>query len=274
MWAGEAAAAIEDLERAARHARTLGRPPAGDRESPLRPDLPRCTARSRSRPAWSVRSRCAGRSRATTGSRSTVMRARALFEAMRGNFDVARELIAAALALAEQLGLEVDASGAQSDAAEIELLAGRLAEAERVLRLSRRRPRAQGRRGPPRHGGAAARGCALSAGPVRRSHAADRAGGAIGAGRRPRPAGRLAARAGEAARAAGRFRATPIASRARRSRWPREPTTSTCTRARSRISSRSSAWPDARRRRWTSSSPRSASTTRKAMSSRRRGRVR
>jgi tetratricopeptide (TPR) repeat protein len=66
----------------------------------------------------------------------TVMRARALFEAMGGNFDVARELIAAALALTEQLGLEVDASGAQSDAAEIELLAGRLAEAERVLRLS------------------------------------------------------------------------------------------------------------------------------------------
>jgi tetratricopeptide (TPR) repeat protein len=64
------------------------------------------------------------------------MRARALFEAMGGNFDSARALIAAALALVEQLGLEVDASGAQSDAAEIELLAGRLAEAERVLRLS------------------------------------------------------------------------------------------------------------------------------------------
>ena len=59
-----------------------------------------------------------------------------MLEAMRGNFDVARELIAAALALADQLGLEVDASGAQSDASEIELLAGRPAAAERALRLS------------------------------------------------------------------------------------------------------------------------------------------
>jgi tetratricopeptide (TPR) repeat protein len=66
----------------------------------------------------------------------TVMRARALFEAMRGNFDVARESIAGAAALAEQLGLEVDASGVQSDASEVEVLAGRPAEAERLLRVS------------------------------------------------------------------------------------------------------------------------------------------
>jgi tetratricopeptide (TPR) repeat protein len=68
--------------------------------------------------------------------KATVMRARALFEAMRGNFDVARDLVAAAVALAEQLGLEVEASNAQSDTAEIELLAGRPAEAERVLRVA------------------------------------------------------------------------------------------------------------------------------------------
>jgi tetratricopeptide (TPR) repeat protein len=59
-----------------------------------------------------------------------------MLEAMRGSFDVARELIAAAVALADQLGLEVDATGAHSDASEIELLAGRPADAERALRIS------------------------------------------------------------------------------------------------------------------------------------------
>jgi tetratricopeptide (TPR) repeat protein len=59
-----------------------------------------------------------------------------MLEAMQGSFDVARELIGGAVALADQLGLEVDASGAHSDASEIELLAGRPADAERVLRIS------------------------------------------------------------------------------------------------------------------------------------------
>ncbi len=135
MWAGEAAAAIEDLERAAWHASV-----SGDRlqeieslhyvlicamHGPI-------TVTSGLERAEQMRGQVEGDHRLKV----TVMRARALFEAMGGNFDVARELIAAALALTEQLGLEVDASGAQSDAAEIELLAGRLAEAERVLRLS------------------------------------------------------------------------------------------------------------------------------------------
>ena len=66
----------------------------------------------------------------------TIMRTQALLEAMRGNFQLGRELIAAALTLTEQLGLEVDASGTQADSAEIELLAGRPEAAERVLRLS------------------------------------------------------------------------------------------------------------------------------------------
>ena len=124
MWAGEAAAAIEDLERAAWHASV-----SGDRlqeieslhyvlicamHGPI-------TVTSGLERAEQMRGQVEGDHRLKV----TVMRARALFEAMRGNFDVARELIAAALALAEQLGLEVDASGAHSDAAEIELLAGR-----------------------------------------------------------------------------------------------------------------------------------------------------
>ena len=135
MWAGEAAAAIEDLERAAWHASV-----SGDRlqeieslhyvlicamHGPI-------TVTAGLERAERMRGQVEGDHRLKV----TVMRARALFEAMRGNLDLARELIAAALALAEQLGLEVDASGTQSDAAEIELLAGRPGEAERVLRLS------------------------------------------------------------------------------------------------------------------------------------------
>jgi class 3 adenylate cyclase/tetratricopeptide (TPR) repeat protein len=135
MWAGESARAIEDLERAARHART-----AGDRLQEIE-SLHYVLISSMHGPitvtaglarAEQMRGQVDGDHRL----KATVMRARALFEAMRGNFDDARELIAAAVALAEQLGLEVDASNGLSDTAEIELLAGRPTEAERVLRVS------------------------------------------------------------------------------------------------------------------------------------------
>ena len=135
LWAGQAASAIEDLERAARHART-----AGDRLQEIE-SLHYVLIASMHGPitvtaglarAEQMRGQVDGDHRL----KSTVMRARALFEAMRGNFDVARELIAAAVALAVQLGLEVDASNGHSDTAEIELLAGRPAEAERVLRIA------------------------------------------------------------------------------------------------------------------------------------------
>ncbi|MDP9255239.1 MAG: AAA family ATPase [Actinomycetota bacterium] len=135
MWAGEAAAAIEDLERAAQYARA-----AGDRlqeieslhyvlissvHGPI-------TVTSGLERAELVGGQVEGDHRLKV----TVLRARAVLEAMRGSFDVARELIGAAVALADQLGLEVDGSGAHSDASEIELLAGRPADAERALRIS------------------------------------------------------------------------------------------------------------------------------------------
>ena len=135
MWSGQAAAAIEDLERAAQYARA-----AGDRlqeiES-LHYVLISCvhgpiTVASCLERAELVGGQVEGDHRLKV----TVLRARAVLEAMRGNFDVARELIGAAVALADQLGLEVDATGAHSDASEIELLAGRPADAERALRLS------------------------------------------------------------------------------------------------------------------------------------------
>ena len=135
MWAGEAAAAIEDLERAAEYARA-----AGDRLQEVT-SLHYVLISSVHGPI-SVTSGLeraeliAGDVEGDHRLKVSVLRARAVLEAMRGSFDVARELIGAAVALADQLGLEVDASGAHSDTSEIELLAGRPADAERALRLS------------------------------------------------------------------------------------------------------------------------------------------
>lgn len=75
----------------------------------------------------------------------TVLRFRAQLEAMRGRFDAARDLIAEAKTLAEELGLKtILAAGVARSAGEIELLAGDPEAAERELRpaceaLSRRR---------------------------------------------------------------------------------------------------------------------------------------
>ena len=255
MWSGEAAAAIEDLERAAQYARA-----AGDRlqeiES-LHYVLISCvhgpiTVTSGLERAELVRGRVEGDHRLKV----TVLRARAMLEAMRGNFDVARELIAAAVALADQLGLEVDATGAHSDASEIELLAGRPADAERALRLS---VAGLERRGDVGHLATVAplladvlylQGRPDEAMPLTELVARSGARG------RPRSAGRLAARAGEGARPAGRFRERR-AARARGDRAGRaDATTSTFTHARSRISPKSSASPDALGRRWSSSNAR------------------
>jgi tetratricopeptide (TPR) repeat protein len=135
MWAGEAAAAIEDLEQAAWHARE-----AGDRlqeiES-LHYVLISCVHGPI--PVTSGLERAeliGGRVEGDHRLKVTVLRARAVLGAMQGTFDAARELIGAAVALADQLGLEVDASGAHADSSEIELLAGRPADAERALRIS------------------------------------------------------------------------------------------------------------------------------------------
>jgi tetratricopeptide (TPR) repeat protein len=64
----------------------------------------------------------------------TILRCQARLEAMKRSFDVARQLIADATSLADELGLEVSAVGVQSDAGAIELAAGRPAIAERSLR--------------------------------------------------------------------------------------------------------------------------------------------
>jgi tetratricopeptide (TPR) repeat protein len=133
FWAGEAAAAIDDLERAAHYARR-----AGDRLqetqslgyvllAALNGPMPVVSALERTE---RMRSELEGRRRLEV----TILRCGARLEAMQGRFDAARELIAGATALTEELGLEVAAAGVQFEAGEIELLAGRPNAAERFLR--------------------------------------------------------------------------------------------------------------------------------------------
>jgi tetratricopeptide (TPR) repeat protein len=135
LWSGEAAAAMEELERAARHAHS-----AGDRLqeieslhyvliSAMHGPVTVTAGRERT-------DRIQGEMDGDHRLKVTVIRARALFDAMSGDFAGARAGIAAALTLAEQLGLGVDLAGAQSDASEIEVLAGRPDAAEQVLRIS------------------------------------------------------------------------------------------------------------------------------------------
>jgi class 3 adenylate cyclase/tetratricopeptide (TPR) repeat protein len=133
FWAGEVTSATEELERAALHAHT-----AGDRLQEIQilrwvlmalehGSTPVVLALER---VEQVRGRVEG----DRGAEVTLMKCQARLEAMRGSFDVARGLIARAKELAEQLGLEVSAAGVRCAEAEVELLAGRPAAAERAIR--------------------------------------------------------------------------------------------------------------------------------------------
>ena len=133
FWAGGAAAAIDDLERAAHHARS-----AGDRLqeaqslgyvllAALHGPMPVGSALERTE-------RMRGELEGYRRLEVPILRCGARLEAMQGRFDVAGELIAGALALTEELGLGVAAAGVQFEAGEIELLAGRPDAAERTLR--------------------------------------------------------------------------------------------------------------------------------------------
>jgi class 3 adenylate cyclase/tetratricopeptide (TPR) repeat protein len=133
-WQGEAAAAIVDLERAARLARR-----AGDRAqvaytlqyvlmAMVYGPMPVDEALER---VESIRSSTAANRRLEV----TLLRSQAQLEAMREHFDVARELIARAKALAAELGHELMlVHGLAHQAGMIELLAGDGAAAERELR--------------------------------------------------------------------------------------------------------------------------------------------
>jgi class 3 adenylate cyclase len=134
LWRGETAAAIEDLERAARYARDVGdRAQEADSleyvlvamlwgPTPVDQALERVEE---------LRPRAQGNLRLEVD----LLRARAQLEAMQGRFDPARELVAQAKALAEEVGLKLTlASGVADQAGYVELLAGDAAAAERELR--------------------------------------------------------------------------------------------------------------------------------------------
>jgi class 3 adenylate cyclase/tetratricopeptide (TPR) repeat protein len=134
LWQGGTEAAIKDLERAAQYARQVDdRPHEADilryvlvailfGPTPVEDALERVEE---------IRSR--------TGTNRTLevtlLRTRGQLEAMQGNFDSARNLIAQGKALAEELGLVwMLVGGIPIQAAYIELLAGDASAAERELR--------------------------------------------------------------------------------------------------------------------------------------------
>jgi len=134
LWRGEAALAIEDLERAARSARD-----AGDRAqeadsleyvlvamvwgpTPVEEAMQRVKE---------LRPRAQGNRRLLVD----LLRVQGQLEAMQGRFVAGRDLIAQARALGEEVGLELTlASGVAFQAGYVELLAGDAVAAERELR--------------------------------------------------------------------------------------------------------------------------------------------
>lgn len=136
FWRGDVGAAMQDLERAARYARA-----AGDRAQELESlRYVLGAALFGPAPVASALDRVEDVRRRTKGNRRlevTVLTTRAHLEAMRGRIDAARELIAQAQSLAEELGLEmILAVWVLRSAGEIELLAGKPTAAERVLRTA------------------------------------------------------------------------------------------------------------------------------------------
>ena len=133
FWAGDSAGAIEDLERAAEHARN-----AGDREQeshclgyvllaalhgpmPVTEALELCER---------TRERLPGNRRIDVAA----LRCRINLEAMAGRPDVSRRLVVEAHAIVEDLGLEVTGAAVRFEAGRAELFAGDPAAAERELR--------------------------------------------------------------------------------------------------------------------------------------------
>jgi class 3 adenylate cyclase/tetratricopeptide (TPR) repeat protein len=133
-WRGEAAAAIADLERAAGYARLVGdRPQEAESLQYVLMALlwgPTTVDDALER-VEAIRAGAEANQRLEV----TLLRTRAQLEAMQGRFETARDLLARAKALAEELGLEVIlAAGVAHQAGYVELLAGDAAAAERTLR--------------------------------------------------------------------------------------------------------------------------------------------
>jgi tetratricopeptide (TPR) repeat protein len=134
FWCGDAAAAVEELERAAVYARRTGEV-AQEVES-LRWAL--TAAFFGPSPTSDVLARIEQLRLLAPGDRrldAYLLRWSAAIEAMGGRFDAARDLIAEARMLADELGLEHDLAWGMADTAgKVELLAGDPTAAERELR--------------------------------------------------------------------------------------------------------------------------------------------
>ncbi len=136
LWGGEAAVAIEELERAARYAHDAGDVPQENQSL----DFVLTAILYGPTPVPVALEQVEDIRRRTEGARRSemiVLRTRAHLEAMRGQFDTARGLIAQAKTLATELGFEgALAGGILRSAGEIELLAGDPPAAERELRIA------------------------------------------------------------------------------------------------------------------------------------------
>jgi class 3 adenylate cyclase/tetratricopeptide (TPR) repeat protein len=136
FWAGQAASALEDLERAAGYARDAD-DPAQETDSlhyvlasaSLGP-TPVVDALAR---VDEIRPRAAG----NPGLEGSLFENQARLEALRGNFDVARDLVTRASAIAQDYGFAaVHAASVKRAAGEVELRAGDYLAAERALRTA------------------------------------------------------------------------------------------------------------------------------------------
>ena len=133
FWRGESAAAIEDLDRAARHARE-----AGDwAQEAACLEYVVIGMQQGPTPVNDALARLDTISAETRRNRIlevVVLRARAELQALLGHFDAARGFIAEARALVDELGLETLASRLAVPASQVERVAGDPVAAERELR--------------------------------------------------------------------------------------------------------------------------------------------
>jgi class 3 adenylate cyclase/tetratricopeptide (TPR) repeat protein len=133
FWAGEAAAAVEDFERAAGHARH-----AGDRAQEAESLQYECRGQLYGpTPVVEALARLEEmRARSPRNARLEIslLETRARLEGMRGRFEAARDVLSRATALAMDHGLEVQASRVATAAGSVALLAGDAAAAEREFR--------------------------------------------------------------------------------------------------------------------------------------------